>query len=217
MTYKVEICKSPGWRNHKACVLGVSTPSPNWRGEKFAAILGFAAANSNELHIDVTDALYAHNFMADGAAPDEAHRMAMNLGDQWLTENMLMIDACPLRPKIVRWSAWYNHPGYDAALMGFRLRYADNSLLREMIEADVDQFFVRRDIQPTMRQRAHARDFILEEMAVLSLQGSQMPAVRLYPGNQLNSMRVLRQGLIPGVPEGLEKQQFACVRCIPSA
>ena len=37
-SYKVIVRNSPNWREHKAATLGVSVISPNWQGNKFAAI-----------------------------------------------------------------------------------------------------------------------------------------------------------------------------------
>jgi hypothetical protein len=101
--YKIEVRNSPGWRNHKAATLGVSVTSPNWQSEKFAAILDFAAAHFEVIRIDVTDALYRHNFMADGLAPADALARANALGALWLAQHKDTVDASPVRPRVIRW------------------------------------------------------------------------------------------------------------------
>src|ERR1700733_1055442 len=100
--YKVEVRNSPGWRNFKAATLGVSAPSPNWQGAKFAAIMGFAAANFETIRIDVTDALYRHNYMAEGLPPNEALARANAMGALWLAQHQDLIDACPVTTQVIR-------------------------------------------------------------------------------------------------------------------
>jgi hypothetical protein len=78
--YRIIVRNSPHWRDHDAATLGVSVTSSNWQGEKFASIMEFAAANFRVILIDVTDALYRHNFMAESAPPAQALARANSLG-----------------------------------------------------------------------------------------------------------------------------------------
>src|SRR5262245_12845338 len=139
--YGVKVCKSPEWRRHRAATLGVSVTSQNWQGEKFAAILAFAAAHFETIRIDVTDALYRHNFMAVGAAQPEARAQADALGVSWLARHQDIIDGCPVKPRVVRWGEWYADGNFPEVMGGFQQAYRVNPAFREAVDADVSKFF----------------------------------------------------------------------------
>ena len=95
--YKVIVRNSQGWRNHKAATLGVSVLSPNWQGHKFISIIEFAAAHFETIRVDVTDALYRHNFMAKGISSEQALIQSNALGALWLAQHQDIINACGVK------------------------------------------------------------------------------------------------------------------------
>jgi tRNA-dependent cyclodipeptide synthase len=211
-TYKIIVRNSPGWRSFEACTLGVSVTSPNWQDEHFASILDFAAAHFKTIRIDVTDLLYRHNFMAEGLPPHEAETRANALGTSWLARHQEFIDACPVKPEVIRWGHWYDHPDYPEVFDGVSRAYATTAVLREAIESDVSGFFRRLGREPTEIERQSGRDYLVEEVAVMILQARELPGLRIYPGEQLACLDVVRRGLVPEAPRGLEQEQFARVR-----
>jgi tRNA-dependent cyclodipeptide synthase len=207
--YKVTICKSPGWRNRDVCTLGVSVPSSNWQGERFASILNFAAAHFRKIRIDVTDEPYRHNFMAEGMLPGDDSFRAHRLGTSWLVRHQALINACPVTAQVIRWGNWYKHPDYGTVLEQFRRISHDSALLAEAIKSDVEEFYRRLTRAPTNAEREHSRNFLIEELTVITLQARGVSGIRIYPGDQLHSMQVVSRGLIPGAPLGNEQEQFA--------
>jgi tRNA-dependent cyclodipeptide synthase len=210
--YKIEVRNSPRWRQHNAATLGVSITSPNWQDEKFESILEFAAANFSTIRIDVTDALYRHNFMAEGMREDQALAHANSMGALWLAQHADAISASPVKPVIVRWAEWYKHPDYSAVLQKFQDVYDQNTNLQEAIHKDIIGFHSRKHAQPSSTEYEHSKNYLLEELAVITLQARELPSTRLYPGDQLNCLRVIAQGLIPEAPKGLELEQFAKIK-----
>jgi len=210
--YKIIVRHSPGWREKKAATLGVSVGSPNWEGEKFAAILDFASENFDAIRIDVTDALYRHNFMAEGFSGDTALARANALGALWLTNHQSIIDACPIKPSVVRWAHWYNHPDFQVTLSGFKNAYDHNDVFRSAVERDVDHFYGRKNNKGHETGRVHSKDFLIEEVAVITLQARELPSVKIYPGDELNCLNVVRRGLVEGAPMGLEQEQYAKIK-----
>ncbi len=210
--YKIIIRNSPGWRTFEACTLGVSVTSPNWQDEHFASILGFAAEHFKTIRIDVTDLLYRHNFMAEGLPPDEAEARAEALGALWLARHQAIIDACPVSPDVIRWGRWYDHAEFRETLEGFNRAYDASPVLRQTIESDVDGFFRRQGREPTPNDRQHSRDYLIEELAVNTLQARELSSLKLYPGEELLCLSVVRCGTIAEAPRGLEHEQFAKVR-----
>jgi hypothetical protein len=64
--------------------------------------------------------------------------------------------------------------------------------------------------QPALTEAAHSRDYPIEELAVITLQASALPSVKLYPGGDLQ-WNVVRRQLVPEAPAGIEREQFARV------
>lgn len=210
--YKIIIRNSPGWRGFEACTLGISVTSPNWQDEHFASILDFAAENFKAIRIDVTDLLYRHSFMAQGLPLGEAEVEAQRLGTVWLERHRAIIEACPVKPDIVRWGEWYAHPDYARVLAGFEDAYSSIAVYRDAVESDVDGFFRRQGRAPTPAERQGSRDYLVEETAVMTLQVRSLAGLRIYPGDELLCLNVVRRGLVPEAPRGLEREQFAKVK-----
>jgi len=136
----------------------VSVTSPNWQDEHFASILDFAAEHFKVIRIDVTDLLYRHNFMAEGLSPTDAQAQASALGALWLARHQPIINACAVRPEVIRWGQWYDHADYGTVLYGFRRACAESPTLRAAIESDVEGFFRRQQRTPTDTDRQHSRE-----------------------------------------------------------
>ena len=178
--YKIMIRNSPGWRGFEDCTLGVSVTSPNWQEEHFASILDFAAANFKTIRIDVTDALYRHNFMAQGLTPREAEARANALGTSWLERHQGLIEACPVTPDVIRWGKWYEIPITPrSGQVHMRPTRARSCVTRS--KATWTEFFRRQGREPTDTERNHSRDYLLEEVAVLTLQARNRPASNYTP------------------------------------
>jgi tRNA-dependent cyclodipeptide synthase len=211
-TYKVIVRNSPGWRHFEACTLGVSVTSPNWQDEHFASILDFAASNFKTIRIDVTDMLYRHNFMAEGLPPRDAQAEADALGASWLERHQRLIEACAVQPKVIRWKQWYEHPDYGTVLEQFNRAYAHDPVFRDAVQSDVDGFFRRQNREPTLAGRQGSRNYLIEEVAVITLQARALPSLKLYPGDELQCMNLVRRGLVVEAPRGLEREQYAKVK-----
>ncbi len=211
-TFRIIIRNSPGWRSFNDCTLGVSVTSPNWQAEHFASILEFAAEHFKTIRIDVTDRLYRHNFMALGQSGPEAEASADALGAEWIRQHQPFIDACPIEPNVIRWAEWYKHPDFDAVLEQVQRAHETSVVLRDAICRDTEEFFRRQGSEPTEADRKYGRDYLLEEVAVLTLQARDRPSLKLYPGNELECLSVVRRGLVPEAPRGLEREQFAKVK-----
>ena len=210
--YKIIVRHSPNWRKQTAATLGVSVNSPNWQDDKFASIMEFAATNFQTVRIDVTDALYRHGFMAEGMPKDKALAHANSLGALWLARHDDIIHSCPVKPIVVRWAEWYNHPEYERTLSGFQKAYETNPLLKDAIHDDVMEFYRRKGRVPSTREHEGSRNYFIEELAVITLQARELPSLKIYPGDELRCLNVVRSGLVPDAPRGLELEQYAKIK-----
>ncbi len=210
--YKIKISNSPGWQRFKATTLGISVLSPNWQEENFEAILNFAARNFQTIRLDVTDALYRHNHMAEGRRPEEALALANADGALWLANHQDIIDECPIKPQIVRWAEWYSHPDFQDVLTGFHRAHEIDDGFREVVDRDARKFYQRKSIDPSLLELEHAKNYLIEEVAVMTLQARELPSLKLYPGSELLCLKAVRNGKVPSAPKGLEREQFARVK-----
>jgi hypothetical protein len=78
---------------------------------------------SKTIRIDVSDALYRHTFMAEGAPAADAATGANAMGALWLAEHQDIIDACPVKPEVVRWGQWLQHVDFADTHAGFERAY----------------------------------------------------------------------------------------------
>ncbi len=209
--YKVKARSCEGWRDFGICTLGVSVGAKNWEGKKFEAILGFAADNFDKIRLDITDAIYQHNFMAQGLDALEARTRANAEGTYWLARHAQIISSCKVKPEILRWETWYGHPDFNYILNAVRSAYQDNSEFKDLVDTDVS-IYMGRHTNHSPKARAHSLDFILEEIAVFIIQARELPSVRIYPGAGFEVFRRLRESPLDGVPTGMERDKFMRVK-----
>ena len=209
--YKIEPRSCPGWRHHDTATLGVSVPSPNWSGEKLATILAFAGTHFHKVRIDVTDALYRHDFMAKGATETLARTQADALGALWLaTHHDLIADLVP-HAQIIRWGTWYKHPDFERTLARFHSAFENDLILRNAVMEDIHNFFQRTERSASLRDKEGCKDFLIEELAVLTLQARELPSVRIYPGTELKCLAAVR-ACTTDTPKGLEQELFMRIK-----
>jgi hypothetical protein len=56
--------------------------------------------------------------------------------------------------------------------------------------------------------RAASRVYLLEELAVITLQGATERSARIYPGTELGCFKVVRAGQVAGAPPGLDRDYY---------
>ena len=113
------------------------------------------------------------------------------------------------KAEVIRWAEWYRHPDFANTLAGFEHAYAVNPVLREAVQNDAMNFYRRKAEPPTLRQLEHSRNYLIEELAVITLQARELPSIKIYPGDELSCLHVVRHGLVTEAPRGLEHEQFA--------
>jgi hypothetical protein len=150
--------------------------------------------------------------MAEGLSEGVALARANALGALWLANHQSVIDACPIKPSVVRWAHWYKHPDFQETLSKFENAYDHNDVFRSAIERDVDHFYGRKNNRDNEAGRIHSKDFLIEEVAVITLQARELPSLKIYPGDELDCLHVVRQGLVSNAPKGLENEQYAKIK-----
>ena len=83
---------------------------------------------------------------------------------------------------------------------------------RKAVHDDILEFHRRKQRRPSLIECEHGRNYLIEELTVITLQARALPSVKLYPGDELRCLNVVRHGLVAEAPHGLEREQFAQIK-----
>ncbi|MGE3284177.1 MAG: hypothetical protein AB7O13_24800 [Alphaproteobacteria bacterium] len=198
--YKLVTLHSPGWAAFDAATLLISVGQPYHEGDKFAATVEWAARHFKRLHILVADTLQRHNETADWFAR----------GSAWIERNRAAWVACQRQVTVSRWNDWIFKPEFPDILEQFR-KAANGKLLHTAITQDVTNFAARQVAKGVSPRVEQSREYLLEELAAITLQARAVASARIYPGPELASFRAVAKGLVPDAPSGLERHYHTVI------
>lgn len=214
--YRVRVNGCPGWAEHRVCTLGISVGQPYHEGEKFAATVEWAARHFERIRVDVSDTLQRHRLIGQGAPTAQAAAATRRKGDEWIMRALPVLSACGRPYAVVRWDDWLRRREFPAILAAYsRLAETDAALHTAVID-DIEGFLARQarrgePVGDQNRIRAASRAYLLEELAVITLQGREERSARIYPGPELLSFKALRAGKVDGAPPGLDRDYYVNV------
>ena len=189
-----------GLKAFNTFVMGISMGSKNHTGEAFSATVD--CINRTDLKrgiIDVSDTLRRYTHMISMSA-EEAHANAREEGDKWIIENTEAIKRFRVPVDVQHWDIWLLDPRFQEYVARFHDAYKNCDVLRNAVKKDIDNFYARKNVALNERGYKLSASFYLEEMAVMSIQFEDNEAAQIYPGKELNCLRVVRAGMVPGVP-----------------
>lgn len=195
--------------NFDKFVVGVSMGSQNHVGAAFRATVD--CINATDLKngvLDVSDTL--RRYSLDGLSEDDAHQQAKQQGQKWLVENTEAVQKFRVPINVVHWDTWLQDDRFCDYLAQFQRAYQHSNALRAAVDEDVKNYYNRRPnshVIDDKRMDSSVR-FYLEELAVMSIQFADEPAAQIYAGKQLNCLKVVRDGLVPKVPDGIRNSDF---------
>lgn len=134
-------------------------------------------ANERFLRCDIAlcDSLQRYNFIWQrNLLPEKAHAAANQAGEDWIHWfDTAYQGSAKARPQVIRWDDWLNHPEFQSHLILVEEMYAQDPLLKKMIEESTRRYLTRL-AQRTKFDLAQAQslsiDFVKEEVAILALQ-----------------------------------------------
>jgi len=117
---------------------------------------------------------------------------------------------------LVRWDHWLRHAEFPAVHGTYNRVAETDAVLSAAVARDIDDFIARqsrRSLLPADETvaRATSRAYLLEELAVITLQGAAERSARIYPGPELASFKAVRQGKVLGAPPGLDRDYYVYV------
>ncbi len=197
--YKLVTIRSPGWSAYKAATLLISVGQSYHEGDKFAVTVAWAARHFEKLHVLGADTLQRHNAPGDWRAR----------GAAWIERNRNAWSSCGREVTVSRWDDWLAKPEFPGVLERFRA--AGKGALGTGIEHDAHAFVARQAGKGLGLPVEQSREYLLEELAAITLQARAHPGARVYPGPQLESFRAVAAGLVAEAPRGLERQYHTAI------
>jgi hypothetical protein len=192
-----------GWKDSDYICLSVSCGKRYHDGNDFLAILDVAKESGKPIIVDLSDSLQRYNLMACGFSQEKSHELANRQGSLWIEKQAKHLGDV----QVIRWDHWLRHPQFCSVRSALSQISKKNGALLQALTSDVSNFTSRqRFLAPNTAY--YSQKFILEEAAAEILLGRAFPCSRLYPGNELETLRVIREGLVPEAPQGLQNTKY---------
>lgn len=212
---KAKVKNAPKWKEYKTCSLGISLQSPNHVGEKLAAMVDWVNSTGHfeRCVVDLSDTLHRHNLSVLHNVPlAAAHKMAADLGNEWLDSNRKILDQLDIPCEVVRWDHWLPHADLAANRKAFDNAFERDENFRNALLRDVGHFFERtqgKSLENVPDSEIKlSMEYLLEELAVHAIFFKEYPCATIYPGRQQESFRLVREGLVADVPKGMTQSCY---------
>nr|MBI1231934.1 tRNA-dependent cyclodipeptide synthase [Cytophagales bacterium] len=193
-------------------ILGISMNTTSHSGQALGKIVELINSREHKKDIiNVGDALYRFTYMAQGMSEEEATAEALKLGDDWIAQNISILEGLESDWKILRWSSFLEDPRFNGYYDQFAKAYEESDLLRSAIARDIRGFYARTrgsEYRPTDLEIECSTRFFIEELAVYAIQFEDYPSAQIYAGRELESSKLARLGRIPNVPQGTQNCRF---------
>ena len=202
---EIKVKSAAQWRGFDKCHLGISLHNPNLEGERLLAIIEWINNQKfSECFIDLSDSLHRHNLMArHGLDEKEALMRATDEGTLWLDKNGAILDRLRIPYRLYRWNHWFSFEDVAIGMDAFQRAFLGNDEFRAAVYRDVYSLTSRSGVPLDTSRLSSSVRYLLEELAVLSFYFRDYPCAKIYPGREQYSFRMVREGLVPGVPKGL--------------
>ncbi len=198
--YAVRVKNGAGWRAYEAARLQISVGMPYHEGEKFLAVAAWTAKRFDRVIVCVNDTLQRFNFLYEnpGMAEDEAARLMLRAGREWVERNIRAMEFLP-GLSLYRWDEWKKIPGYAAHKQAIDGLYDSNPDFRKALDDNVREHWQRQ-----LKNNAAGADsfhsfarwstqYLLEETAVFGIMYAQDRAADIYPGTLLAPVDFLQE------------------------
>ena len=211
---KVSARSEAKWSGLSRFHLGVSMGGGHHSGEMLEAIVAWINHHGFEGGmIDISDTLNRYNYMRDDIPELEAREISKRDGIKWELRNTETLSKLDMPVKLIHWDHWLQDDRFESYLHAFETAFNKNPVLKVALMQDIQRFYTRKFNQ-SLHERSSAdielsKRFYLEELAVLSIQFEDYPCVEIYPGRELDCLKVVRAGKVKNVPLGLQNAVYS--------
>jgi tRNA-dependent cyclodipeptide synthase len=203
------------------CILGVSLGGGNaatFHGAKLEAIVRWIAARANHCCVLVGDSLGRISVeVREGMAPDEAAREARALGRRYVAETEAIFrhySSDQVTFEFRYGTQYADHPSFQPSLDDVRALYQRDAAFRDLVHAFAAEYLSRTarslghgEASLNERWQQIAREYLIEEIALLACFAADGWPVLVYPGS-INSIVEIAEGRYPALPAPLQALRF---------
>lgn len=213
----------------KVIALGVSinADSNNHEGEHLAAMVDFINQSICKFaYIVVGDGyLLAPNYAIDKnldiKSPNQqelsnAYQEALQAGENWEQRNLPILEGIKVPHKIIHWNDILGHPSYRDVYDQLQTLYIADKDVQQGINNSIEEFFKRHHkrlqsssltFPPAEKNvRDWSREYIIREsVGLLKILQLMRTDFVIYPGPELEALRVIRPHLLQGQESELVK------------
>jgi tRNA-dependent cyclodipeptide synthase len=203
------------------CLLGVSLGGANaatFQGAKLEAIVRWIAARANRCRVLVGDSLGRISLeVREGMEPHVAAPEARALGRRYVAETEAIFrryTTDQVSFEFCYGTDYADHPGFRPYLANVRAIYQEDAAFRRTVHAFGDEYLARTwrglgqgEASPSERLQQIAREYLLEEIALLSCLAADGWPVMVYPGS-IDSIVEIAEGRYPSLPAPLQALGF---------
>ena len=183
------------WDTFDHARLQISVGQDYHEGMELKATLEWASNNFETVTVCVNDTLQRHNYEFTGTSPEDAYRVSMEDGEEWIGRNLSYIESYP-NIMVVRWNEWRDRETYSTILQGMHDLYDTNKVFRKAVDDEITNFWQRRKVawrdDMFSKFKHHSKEYLLEECAVFSIMFSEQEAADVYPGSTLLPCSLLK-------------------------
>ena len=149
----------------------------------------------DQIEIQIADTLHRHNLIWQNNIDEAtAYKLSISLGDIWcntIADDILILDRYPI--SVWRWNDYLAHPNIRQHISLVNKFYKQDEGFRKAVECDVRAFLARKKAECNDCAYRHSINYILEEIAVMSLTNNLFPAVESYAGKELTCQRYMAE------------------------
>lgn len=161
--------------------------------------------NFGEVWLDLADTDKAINYQAFfGYSPSAAYQTTKANGDAWLNTNREAVALIP-EDHVIRFAQWVQLKDYRPFRHAIAGCYKGNAPFRDAVTVEAEKYVTRQVTLPQPAHFAASGHYILREIAACCVRAKTLQAVCLYPGQQKEPFRIIRDGMFPDAPLGLER------------
>lgn len=193
--------------------MGISLHSRNHQGDGLSAMVDWINCQGkfNHVRVGLSDTLNRFSYARDcSVSLKAAYRAVAEKGDEWLSENLNILDRLTMPHDLVRWSHWLDTHTAEVernrAL--FNQAYEEIPEFRASVDADIFAFLARTNSDHSLDNIDRCRQYLIEELAVYSVIFRERPATTVYPGKQLNCFAYMREEKPVDLPTAIGNTKF---------
>jgi tRNA-dependent cyclodipeptide synthase len=219
---KYRISKKTDWEtipfDKRIVSFEISLNNQKCCGKDLLFLLNWAKSKFSHFHFCLGDTLNSYTYLAlNGNILEkgnnnwfDAEKKYRDLGDKWIEKNRSIIrSVIGDNYKIYRWSLWRKHPMFNYYFESLERIISEDSYFKKIIYEDIKSYVRRKGLLSILEDNNRIRfisNYMLEELAVYTIQAHNKNIVNLYPGSPFKIFNLINS--FENIPKKLKNRHF---------